>query len=250
MKEFIVYLTAGYPSLEDSFRIMEGIADLVSGIEIGIPFTDPIADGPVIQRASTYALSQGLRLKDVFEHTRWLSKKVSIPLYYMTYYNLLYRRGVNRFAEDSKKAGISGLIIPDVPLEESGELLSATRKAGIHSIMFITPTTPDERAIRIARRGSGFLYYVSVTGVTGERKEVNRFALRHIGHLKGNLGVNLPIMLGFGISSPDHVRSATKVADGVIVGSALIKEIDLSLPVKENVERVRRKIEWMREGLS
>ncbi len=250
MKDFIVYLTAGYPSLEDGFRIMEAIADLVSGIEIGIPFTDPIADGPVIQRASSYALSRGLRVREVFDRTRQLSKRVSVPLYYMTYYNLLYHRGVGKFAEDAKEAGISGLIVPDVPLEESGELLSATRKASIHSIMFITPTTPDERAVEVARRGSGFLYYVSVTGVTGERREVNRFALRHIGRLKRDLGVSLPIMLGFGISSPDHVRSATKVADGVIVGSALIKEIDPSLPVEENIERVRRKIEWMREGLS
>ena len=248
-KKLLIYLTAGYPGLEDSFYFMQGVSDLVDGIEIGIPFSDPLADGPTIQMASTYALSKGVRVDDVFRATRSLSRNVDIPLYYMTYYNLTFHRGLDWFVGKSASAGIQGLIIPDVPLEESRELVNSGRKAGIDIVMFITPVTSDSRAKAIASASSGFLYYVSVTGVTGERRAVNRDALAHIKRLK-KMGIKDDIYLGFGISSPESVREAASSADGVIVGSALIKEISPDRSKEENLKRLRRKIKWLRQGLS
>ena len=248
-KKLLIYLTAGYPELADSFYFMEGVSDLVDGIEIGIPFSDPLADGPTIQMASSYALSRGIRLQDVFARTSELSSKIDTPLYYMTYYNLVFHRGVDSFIKKAKRAGVSGLIVPDVPLEESGELIKSGRKWGLDVIMFVTPVTSMERARALANASTGFLYYVSVTGVTGERSSVNREALSHIRRLK-RVGIEKDIYLGFGISSPDNVRSAVSVADGVIVGSALIKEIDPGKSKEENLKKLRRKIKWLRQGLS
>ncbi len=246
MKKFIVYLTAGYPSLEDSFYFMEGISDLVDAIEIGFPFTDPLADGPVIQVASSYALKNSIKLADIFEKTSKLSEKVNINLYYMTYYNLVYHYGVDRFVKRAKKVGVRGLIVPDLPLEESSPLLSAMQYEELEPVMFISPVTDNKRAIKIANASKkGFLYYVSVTGVTGERKQVNKKALLHIADLKRR-GISKEIFIGFGISSPDQVREALKVADGVIVGSAIIKQIDPSLSRGKNLERIRRKIKWLK----
>lgn len=248
-KKLLIYLTAGYPNLADSFYFMEGVSDLVDGIEIGLPFSDPLADGPTIQMASSYALSKGIRLQDVFAHTSDLSSRIDTPLYYMTYYNLVFHRGVDWFIKKAKKAGISGLIVPDVPLEESGQLLKRGREWDVDVIMFVTPVTSDERARALADASTGFLYYVSVTGVTGERRSVNRDALSHIKRLK-KMGIGKEIYLGFGISTPDTVRSAVSVADGVIVGSALIKEIDPRGNKQENLKKLRRKIRWLRQGLS
>ncbi len=248
-KALIVYLTAGYPSLEDSFRIMEGISDLVDGIEIGIPFTDPLADGPTIQMASSYALSKGLKVKDVITYTKDLSRKTTIPLYFMTYYNIVFQPGVANFCSQARRAGVKGLIVPDVPVEESADLNQACWDNGLENIMFLTPVSDDERVKVVLSLARGFLYYVSVTGVTGARDKVNQEALAHIRRIKKRFQPQLPIMLGFGISSPETVRQACEVADGVIVGSALIKEIDPEKGWKENLAKLRRKIEWLREGL-
>ncbi len=249
MKRFFVYLTAGYPNLEDSFRIMEGISDLVDGIEIGIPFTDPLADGPTIQMASSYALARGVKVRDVFDNTRKLVERVSIPLYFMTYYNIVYQAGLVRFCRESKKIGVKGLIVPDVPIEESDELNQACWDVGLENVMFITPVSDEERVRLVLSLARGFVYYVSVTGVTGARQTVNREALNHIKEIKNKFMPEIPIMLGFGISSPETVEQACKVADGVIVGSAIINEIDPESSWQENLSKIRRKIEWMREGL-
>ncbi len=249
MKKFFVYLTAGYPSLEDSFRLMQGISDLVDGIEIGIPFTDPLADGPTIQMASSYALAKGLRVRDVFEATKSLAKKISTPLYFMTYYNIVYQAGVVRFCRESKKIGVQGLIVPDVPLEESDELNQACWDVGLENIMFITPVSDDERIRMVLAVSRGFVYYVSVTGITGVREKVNKEALTHIKRIKNKFKPDIPVMLGFGISSPETVAQACEVADGVIVGSAVINEIDPKSSWEENLSKIRRKIEWMRQGL-
>lgn len=249
MKKLLVYLTAGYPDLEDSFYFMEGISDIVDGIEIGIPFSDPLADGPTIQMASSYALSKGLKVKDILSATENLLSKIDIPVYYMTYYNLIFHYGVEKFIRLCSKIGVRGLIVPDVPLEEASLLLEHGKKYNEDIVMFLTPVTDDSRAKAIAKASTGFLYYVSVTGVTGARQSINKSALKHIERLK-SIGIDNEIYLGFGISSSQHVKEAVSVADGVIVGSAIIKEIEPSAGKEANLKKIRRKIKWLRQGLS
>ncbi len=247
-KKFIVYLTAGYPGIEDSFYFMRGISDLVDGIEIGIPFSDPLADGPVIHQASSYALANGLKIKDVFEKAKALTSNTDKPVYFMTYYNILFNRGIERFVRDAKNCAVRGLIIPDCPLDEAEGAINLCRRHGLSWVPFITPTTDDKRAKRLFRIRSDFIYYVSVTGITGARPSVNKRALEHIAELKRRNPNGPPIFLGFGISSPETVKQAYKSADGVIVGSALMKEIDVNKDKKWNLDKLREKIRWMRQS--
>ncbi len=245
-KKFLVYLTAGYPSLKDSMYFIEGISDIVDGIEIGLPFSDPLADGPVIQQASTYALSQGLKLKEIFEAVKSLSKKVSTPLYFMTYYNVVFSQGLDKFCKISSQCSVKGLIVPDCPLDEAGPILDSCRRYDLSWVPFITPTTTDARAKEVFSIADDFVYYVSVTGITGARSVVNKDALKHIDYLKKKFRPKVDILLGFGISSPQTLHSAQKSADGVIVGSAIIKEIDVNKNREANLKKIREKILWMK----
>jgi tryptophan synthase alpha chain len=215
------YLMGGFPDLETSRRI--GLAYAEAGahlVELGVPFSDPLADGPVIHAADTAALAAGARLENVLEAARSIAEHVPVVL--MCYANPIVVRGPARFLSALREASVSGLIVPDLPLEESGELLAACDRAGIALVPLVAPTTPPERLARIAFRARGFLYAVSLTGTTGERAQVD-------GALSGMLAgvraaTELPVAVGFGIGEPEQAAAvAAAGADGVIIGSRLVR---------------------------
>lgn len=216
------YMMGGYPDLERSLAIgeayVDGGADL---IELGVPFSDPIADGPVIQAAATRALAAGTRVSDVLGICGRLSRRVPVVL--MAYANLVLARGVDRFTADAAAAGASGLIVPDLPLEETPAVLGACEAAGLALVPLIAPTTTDERLRRIGGRARGFLYAVSVTGTTGERAALSESFAAAVARARSCTSV--PVALGFGIATPEQAAAAAEAgADGVIVGSRLVRE--------------------------
>jgi len=215
------YFMGGFPSLEGSRAIGEAYADAGADlVELGVPFSDPLADGPVIHAAGTAALRAGTTVDGVLEVARAVSRRVPVVL--MCYTNLVLARGPERFAAALRDAGASGLIVPDLPLEEAPAVLEACDDAGIALVPLVAPTTPDERLARIGARARGFLYTVSVTGTTGERAALSETFAAVVGRAKAHTGV--PVALGFGISTPEHAAQAAAAgADGVIVGSRLVR---------------------------
>ena len=223
-KALIPYVMAGDPDVATTEEWLLAAASAGADLlEIGIPFSDPLADGPVLQRAAERALARKITLGDVLALVRRVRAKTATPLILMTYYNLIFQYGDERLARDAAAAGVDGLIVPDLPPEEADSLASAARAAGVHLIFLVAPTTPPARIAAIAARASGFLYYVSLTGITGSKlpplEEVER-RVRAIKRL-----TRLPIAVGFGVSTPDEAARIARVADGVIVASALIKRL-------------------------
>ena len=227
-KAFIVYIAAGDPSLSATERLVRDLekngADLV---ELGIPFSDPLADGPTIQRASQRALSKGVRARGILRMVRRLRKSVSVPIVFMTYYNPVMQYGIKRFVRDSKSAGVDGIIVPDLPPEEAGELLSESRRKDFSLIFLAAPTSTGERLREIVAKTRGFVYYVSLTGTTGARKKLPGDITRNVAALKRLTAK--PVCVGFGISNPEQAKSVARFADGIIVGSAVIKVIEKNL---------------------
>jgi len=226
----IPYLTVGYPSLDATRRLVpllasEG-ADL---IELGVPFSDPMADGATVQRASHAALEQGVTLSDCLCVAAEVRRSHDVPLIMMGYYNPIFRYGLGRFAAECAASGVDGLIIPDLPPEEAGELKGECDKAGIDLIFLVAPTSTDDRLARVARMASGFVYCVSLTGVTGARAEMSNDLGEMIARVRRH--THLPLVVGFGISKPEHVAQVVRGAgaDGAVVGSALLNLIE-SLP--------------------
>jgi len=223
-KALAPFVTAGDPDPTTSVAVLEAVGRAGATLcELGVPYSDPIADGPVIQASYTRALTSGITLEHVFSIAREASSRVTMPILAMASYSLIFRRGIDRFVADARAAGLAGFVVPDLPLEESDDLDHACRTAGLALVRLVTPTTPPERAEAIARRSTGFLYCVSVAGVTGARTELPPGLLERITWLRTKTDV--PILVGFGISSPDQVRAVAAVADGVIVGSALVRRI-------------------------
>lgn len=236
----IAFLTVGFPSVALTPRIVKALeSEGVDLIELGIPFSDPLADGPTIQAASQSALNQGVTPRGVLRIVRTLRRQgVALPIALLTYYNPVYRYGVRRFCRDSAQAGVDGLIIPDLPPEEAGDLVKSARPFGIDTIFLASPTSPPGRLNRIVRSSRGFIYYVSLTGVTGARGWLPEEVSTPVNRLKRM--THLPVCVGFGISRPDQVRRVARVADGVIVGSALLDRIGRSgSPVKAAVNFIR-----------
>jgi tryptophan synthase alpha chain len=215
------YLMGGFPDVEASARIGEAYADAGADlVELGVPFSDPLADGPVIHAAGTRALAAGATLHDVLEVGARLAHR--LPVVLMCYANPMLARGVERFADELAVRRISGLIVPDLPLEEAPGVLAACDAAGIALVPLAAPTTPDDRLAAIGARARGFLYAVSVTGTTGERGDPGRPAAELIARAKASTAA--PVALGFGISSAEQARAAAEAgADGVIVGSRLVR---------------------------
>lgn len=246
-KALVAFLTAGYPD-ERAFVEMVKAASRAGCdvIEIGIPFSDPIADGPIIQESSTRALEQGITLKRCIELARELSSKITPPLVFMSYINPILRMGIDRFAKDAHSAGVRGVIVPDVPLEESEEVRSVVSEFGLTYIDLLAPTSSDERVGAITSGANGFIYLVSVTGVTGanspEASDVTRFVARV------REKTNLPLYVGFGIASAAQARSACESADGVIIGSALIKMAG-SVEASEAPERIEAFLRQVRGAI-
>ncbi len=192
-------------------------------VEIGFPYSDPIADGSVIQASYTRALAGGLRVDDVFAMIRGLSD-LAVPLAGMVSYSLVYHRGPKRFLADAATAGLAGLIVPDLPAEEADDLAALCKSRDFKLIQLVTPTTPRPRAAEIVRRSTGFVYVVSVAGITGERDRLPSELLDQLRWLRTQ--TSLPLCVGFGISKPEHVRMLQGAVDGVIVGSALVKQLE------------------------
>jgi tryptophan synthase alpha chain len=222
-KAFIPFLTAGDPDLAATGQLARTLADRGAHLlEIGFPYSDPIADGPVIQASYTRALERGVRVEDIFAAVRNFS--VGTPLAAMVSYSLIHRRGAEKFLDQAASAGFSGAIVPDLPFEESETLSRLAAQRDFKLIHLVTPTTPRERARDIARRSTGFLYCVSVTGITGERDRLPPELLEQLAWLRQQ--TDLPLCVGFGISRPEHVRTLREVADGVIVGSAFVRHLE------------------------
>ena len=219
------FLIAGDPSLELTSKILLTLQDQGADlIELGIPYSDPLADGPIIQLAASRALREGTSLLKVLNLLSNLKNKLRIPIVLFTYFNPLLNFGFNKFCKSAAEAGVSGLIIPDLPLEEVKEVSEIARQFNLDLILLVAPTTPFQRMKSISEKTRGFTYLVSVTGVTGERNNLENRVENLITKLK-NISTN-PIAVGFGISSPEHVQRVKKWgADGVIVGSAFVKRI-------------------------
>ena len=224
--------TVGYPEIGAAERLvpplLEGGFDLV---ELGVPFSDPMADGATIQRASQRALDNGASLDHCFDCVRTLRRQgVDAPLVFMSYYNPVLARGLDRFAGDASEAGLDGLIVPDMPPEESDELLRALEPAGIDPIFLVAPTSTDARLKAVAARARGFVYCVSLTGVTGARDTVSTTLPEYLARVRAVMDV--PLMVGFGVSRPEHVAGLREPADGAIVGSEIINIMERTPPAE------------------
>ncbi len=218
------FVTAGDPGLEFTAEVLRTFANNGSHLaEVGIPYSDPIADGPVIQDSYTRALSGGVSLGGTLDMLKGVTGEVATPMVTMVSYAIVYRQGLETYVDAAKAAGVSGAIVPDLLVEEADPLAEVCRERDFSLIQLVTPTTPRERAVQIAEQSTGFLYYVSVTGITGERNELPPALVDNVGWLREQ--TELPICIGFGISRPEHVRKLAPVADGLIVGSALVRPL-------------------------
>lgn len=221
-KAFLPFVTAGDPSLPMTARLLEKLSACGSAIaEVGIPYSDPIADGPVIQASYTRALNAGIKLKDIFETVREVTPRLQMPLVSMVSYAVIHRLGMERYVADAQAAGFSGAIVPDLLAEEADDLRKICRREDFSLIHLVTPTTSPERMLQIAELSSGFVYFVSITGITGERSELPPSLLQKVSWLRER--TEIPICIGFGISRPEHVKLLAPVADGLIVGSAIVR---------------------------
>lgn len=223
-KAFIGFLTAGDPNLDTTKQIIKKMAEAGCDlVEIGIPFSDPIAEGPTIQNANIRALKNNVTTDDVFNMVCEIKDEVNIPMVFMTYLNVLFKYGYDRFLQNAKKAGICGVIIPDMPFEEKAELQSVASGYGIEVVSLIAPTS-ENRIKTIAEKAEGFIYEVSSLGVTGVRSEITTDLFAITTAVKEV--TNVPVAIGFGISTPQQAQKYAEIADGVIVGSAIVKIIE------------------------
>lgn len=221
-KALMPFITAADPSLGFTRQVLRKLDQLgCSMAEVGIPYSDPIADGPVIQASYTRALGTKVKLRDILTQIALERPSLAMPLVSMVSYAIIHRQGPEHFVDEAMAAGFAGAIVPDLLVEESGALAKICRTKQFNLIQLVTPTTPRERALKIAEQSSGFLYFVSVTGITGERTELPPDLVERVSWLRDR--TPLPICIGFGISKPEHVRLLAPVSDGLIVGSAIVR---------------------------
>jgi tryptophan synthase alpha chain len=239
---FIPYLTAGDPDFETSGRLLTALAAGGADIiELGVPFSDPIADGPVNQAAAARALAAGATLAGVLDLIARHRNHVHVPIVLFTYYNPILAAGVERFAEVAQASGVDGVLCVDLPPEEAAdELLPALRARSIDSIFLLAPTSDKRRIRQVAEASTGFVYYVSRTGVTGAREELPKRLLKEAKRLRRRL--KQPLAVGFGISTPDQVKAVARVADGVVVGSALVRLVEESPDDPELAEKIEAEV--------
>jgi tryptophan synthase alpha chain len=223
----IPYVMAGDPGLEETAAYVRALAKAgASVIELGVPFSDPIADGPTIQQAATRALHAGTRPTDVLRLVRSLRPEVEVPICLMTYYNLIHHAGIAEWVREAVRSGVDGVIVPDLPVEEANILLGEAGPAGLGTIFLASPATSDERLDKIAAASSGFLYLVSMYGVTGVRDQLPDYTLQLVQRVKKRTAGKVPLAVGFGVSRKEQVRDLQRAgADAVIVGSALVERI-------------------------
>ena len=223
-KGLITYVTAGFPSADHTLEITRELALHSDLIEIGIPFSDPVADGPVIQNSSFRALEGGIKLSDIFNLAEKIRGGTDLPLLFMTYYNPVMRYGIENFVRNSHDSGVDGLIVPDLPLEEDHILRECAVKYGLSLVPLVAPTSTDQRIGKISARTDSFIYCVSVTGVTGSEKEISTDLKTFSGRVRKN--TSHPLAVGFGISGPEVARRSAAYFDAVVVGSAIVRAVD------------------------
>ena len=237
-KALVGYITTGYPDVDTTLKavpvMVENGCDI---IELGIPFSDPIGDGPVIQQASYHALQNGINMEKCFEAASALSGQIDAPLVFMSYFNPVLHYGIERFACSAASAGISGLIVPDLPPGESLEVRKACRSCDIHLIYMLSPNSTPERIRLVAQNAGGFIYLVTITGVTGARRSFPPELPALIEHIKA--ATQVPLCAGFGISTPAQVKTMASITDGVIFGSRLIQLIDEDPSLKKAGQFIR-----------
>jgi tryptophan synthase alpha chain len=240
-------VTAGDPNLETTAALVGELARRGAGpVEIGFPYSDPIADGSVIQASYTRALNRGLRIEDIFHSIRKLACEA--PLVSMVSYSLVHHRGPEQFVVEAKGAGFSGAIVPDLPVEEADELSKLAAGRDFKLIHLVTPTTPRDRAVRIAKSSTGFLYVVSITGITGERAQLPAELIEQLRWLRTQ--TDLPLCVGFGISKPEHVRMLRDHVDGIIVGSALVQRLEQAKPLAALVQEIGEQVQTLAAALN
>ncbi len=243
----VTYVTAGHPDPVRSAGVLRALdragADV---IEVGVPFSDPLADGPVIQRSSERALAQGVTLSSTLSMVAAVRPDVRAPMVLFSYANPLYRMGLRRFATRAADAGVDGVLALDVPAEESADLATALAEVGIDLIFLLSPTTTPERMALAGRRGSGFLYAISRLGVTGARASLAAGTAELVARIRQ--ASDLPVAVGFGISRPEHVRDVCQWADAAVVGSALVQMIDEAADAPDLETRVAGYVAWLRGG--
>lgn len=239
-KAFIPYIMAGDPDLEKTKEVILTFGNVgADAVELGIPFTDPLADGPTIQRAAERALRAGVTLRKVIGFVREIRQLTHIPIVLMTYYNPVFKYGEERLVREAVDSGVDGLIIPDLPPDEAEGLVKLSRKAGISTIFLLAPTSTEDRIRKVARASTGFIYYVSITGITGARLEINESLADSIKNIRKI--TDKPLCIGFGVSNPEEASRMSDIADGVIVGSAIVKILHESPERLEGFVRELRK---------
>jgi len=238
-RAFVAYVMAGDPDYDTSLELVRGLPGAgVDIIELGMPFTDPMADGPTIQLAGQRALAGGQTLQRTLDMARALrAVDDTTPIVMMGYYNPIYSRGVDRFLKDAKAAGIDGLIVVDLPPEEDDELCIPAQAAGLNFIRLATPTTDDTRLPKVLENTSGFVYYVSITGITGAAAASAADVAPEVARIKSQ--TDLPVIVGFGIRTPESAREIAAVADGAVVGTAIVKQVEDGRPVPEILRFVK-----------
>lgn len=242
-KGLVGFITAGDPGLERTEEVALALErGGVDVLELGVPFSDPLADGPVIQRSSERALRAGVTLAGVLDLVRRLRRRSALPLVLFSYFNPLLRYGLARLAADAAAAGVDGVLVTDLPPEEAGEWVACARDASLDTVFLASPTSPEERLRRVAALSRGFVYAVSRTGVTGEQERISEDARPLLERLR--LHTEEPVALGFGISTPEQVAQAAAVADAVVVGSALVRYLE-EQPQGDVAERVR----WLKSAM-
>lgn len=244
----IPFVTAGDPDLEATARLVRAIeesgADL---IELGVPFSDPLADGPTIQRSSQRALASKTTLRGILALVRDIRRRTEVPLVLMTYYNPVFAYGEDTFLEAARDAGVDGFIVPDLPVDEGGDFYGRAAAAGLDAVQLVAPTSPDDRVRMIAERSRGFLYYVSLTGVTGSRRKLAADLPRQLGRIRSL--TDKPLAVGFGVSTPAHAAEIGRTADAVVVGSALIDRWEKAGPGPAGLEAAADFIASLRRAL-
>jgi tryptophan synthase alpha chain len=237
-KAFIAYVPFGFPDVAHAKPVCLALQEAgVDVIELGIPFSDPLADGPIIQRASTQALAKGANLNNFFKTVQTLQKELTIPLVIMTYYNPIFRYGIEAFLKKLKQVAVSAVLVVDLPLEESASYIRLARRYSIDTVFFATPTTSLERLKKIVRQSKGFIYYISITGITGPKVLRLEDVKKHVAMVKGL--TRLPVCVGFGIHTRAQVVGISSFSDGVIVGSPIVQYIEIHWKEKQFFNKLR-----------
>ena len=236
-RAFIPFITAGDPDLETTSKLIVELARAGAAIiELGVPFSDPMADGPVIQRASERALGRGFGLAEILETVSGARKETDVPIVLFSYFNPLLQFGIEKLADQAKQAGVDGVLVTDLVPEEAAEFASLLRTRDLDMIFLVAPTSTDKRLQLVAERASGFIYAVSRAGITGAREDISAEAEKLVERVRRF--ADLPVAVGFGISTPEQVRDVWRYADAAVVGSAIVAEIERATSPDEAISRV------------